>query len=1043
MNIQLNWQQKLVLFSSIVFYATPVEAQITPDNTLGTEASRVTPNVLINGENADRIDGGAQRGSNLFQSFSQFNIENQQRVYFANPSGVKNILTRVTGGNKSNILGTLGVDGNANLFLINPSGILFGDNARLDLGGSFVGTTANGVQFGEQGLFSATNPEATPLLTVNPNALFFNQINQNAGIQNNGILSVSAARSLALVGGDVGIDNGGLFALGGNIHIGAVKENGIISLNQNDNSFDNNSNNDSNNNFSLQFPKELGRGNISLSNNSGLIVTGVESGNITITGKDLNIDNSSINAGIFSNFGSADTQAGDITLDAKGVVDIDNSLVLNVLSSGAVGNTGNVNINARRLNVNNSAQVGALNFGEGNTGNLNFKVIETVELNGGNNGNFGGLFAQLGQNGKGTAGDIFLETGNLDIRNGAVIGGGNFGNGSAGSVNITANDSVSLNDGAADSSIFNNVNFNAIGNTGGINIITGSLSITNGAQIRANIFGEGSSEKINISARDRVTLEGEDNLGFPSGIFSTIENGGKGNTGGIDINTNFLLLNNRSQISSVTQGEGNAENIIINAQEKVDLLNSIIISEVSDQEGIGDGGNIKIKTGSLTLKNGSSLLADTENEGNAGNIEIEARDSVVLEGKGPGAFNNRNITVSSQISTTAESNAIGEGGDIKVSTGLLSIKDRGFIDASTFAQGNAGNVIIDTNDILLQDGAQISGSTFGSGQGGTLNINTSKSIEIIGQSADKTPSGLGSSSSVNSTGDAGELRINTQEFSLKNGAGVFVRSLGTGNAGILNIDAKSIRLDNQVSLNANTRSANADKEQATINLNSNFLVLRRNSNITTNATGENVIGGNININSDVIAGLENSDINANSTDFRGGRVKIDTQGIFGIQPRNVPTLESDITATGANPNLSGNTQIEQPDVEPTQGIIELPAQFEDKSSQIGQVCPKTARDARNIGTFTVTGRGSLSPSPLKPLAPKANLSRLATLDDDVDDMSGTRVKKEGNVEKSKVERIVEAQGIIKNTDGNIYLVAKARGVTPTSHRNKSVCSIHK
>ena len=74
----------------------------------------------------------------------------------------------MTGGNASNILGTLGVDGAANLFLMNPNGILFGENARLDLGGSFVGTTANGVQFGEQGNFSATNPEAPGLLTVNP-----------------------------------------------------------------------------------------------------------------------------------------------------------------------------------------------------------------------------------------------------------------------------------------------------------------------------------------------------------------------------------------------------------------------------------------------------------------------------------------------------------------------------------------------------------------------------------------------------------------------------------------------------------------------------------------------------------------------------------------------------------------------------------------------------------------------------------------------------------------------------------------------------------
>ena len=89
----------------------PAAAQITPDNTLGTERSRLDTNVLINNVLGDKINGGAIRDRNLFHSFSEFNINDPQRVYFSNPSGVLNILTRVTGGNASSILGTLGVDG--------------------------------------------------------------------------------------------------------------------------------------------------------------------------------------------------------------------------------------------------------------------------------------------------------------------------------------------------------------------------------------------------------------------------------------------------------------------------------------------------------------------------------------------------------------------------------------------------------------------------------------------------------------------------------------------------------------------------------------------------------------------------------------------------------------------------------------------------------------------------------------------------------------------------------------------------------------------
>ena len=206
----------IILCSFLAFSNTPATAQITPDNTLGAESSRIVPN-----GNIDKIiDGGALRDHNLFHSFKEFNINNGQSVYFNNPSGIENILTRVTGKNASNIFGTLGVDGAANLFLINPNGIVFGENARLDLGGSFVGTTASGLEFGEQGNFSATNPQAPGLLTVNPDALFFNQLQGNAGIINksqasaginpNGIettgLRVPDGKSLLLVGGDINLD---------------------------------------------------------------------------------------------------------------------------------------------------------------------------------------------------------------------------------------------------------------------------------------------------------------------------------------------------------------------------------------------------------------------------------------------------------------------------------------------------------------------------------------------------------------------------------------------------------------------------------------------------------------------------------------------------------------------------------------------------------------------------------------------------------------------------------------------------------------------
>ncbi|MEC4819828.1 MAG: filamentous hemagglutinin N-terminal domain-containing protein, partial [Scytonema sp. PMC 1069.18] len=149
-----------------IITSNPTLAQMTPDGTLGNESSRVTRDVTIKGSAADLIEGGALRGSSLFHSFAEFNINDGKRVYFGNPTGIENIFSRVTGNSVSNILGTLGVNGSANLFLLNPNGILFGKNAQLDIQGSFLATTANSFKFPDGSEFSATNPQAPPVLTM-------------------------------------------------------------------------------------------------------------------------------------------------------------------------------------------------------------------------------------------------------------------------------------------------------------------------------------------------------------------------------------------------------------------------------------------------------------------------------------------------------------------------------------------------------------------------------------------------------------------------------------------------------------------------------------------------------------------------------------------------------------------------------------------------------------------------------------------------------------------------------------------------------------
>jgi filamentous hemagglutinin family protein len=223
----------LAAIGILVFSGNQALAQVTPDNTLGDESS------VVNTRNAtsDSIDGGAIRVQNLFHSFLEFNVDAGRGVYFANPEAVTNIFSRVTGNDASDILGTLGVDGAANLFLINPNGIIFGEDASLDVEGSFAATTADGIEFGEQGFFSATNPESPNLLTINPSAYLFNQVAPGAIVNNSTTnnlgLQVQSEKNLSLIGGDITLDRGLITASGGKVELGGLSESGSVNIQEN------------------------------------------------------------------------------------------------------------------------------------------------------------------------------------------------------------------------------------------------------------------------------------------------------------------------------------------------------------------------------------------------------------------------------------------------------------------------------------------------------------------------------------------------------------------------------------------------------------------------------------------------------------------------------------------------------------------------------------------------------------------------------------------------------------------------------------------
>ncbi|MHC5767072.1 MAG: hypothetical protein ACYTXI_15915 [Nostoc sp.] len=275
--------------------------------------------------------------------------------------------------------------------------------------------------------------------------------------------------------------------------------------------------------------------------------------------------------------------------------------------------------------------------------------------------------------------------------------------------------------------------------------------------------------------------------------------------------------------------------------------------------------------------------------------------------------------------------------------------------------------------------------------------------------------------------------MRTGKLVARDGAQVTVSSANSGKAGNLIVDANSILLDN-AKINADTTGGGGN-----IFLNSPLLLLRHGSSITTNASGSNISGGNITIDAKngfiVAVPNENSDIRADSTNFRGGNVTIkNIAGIFGIQSRKEPSPNTnDITAKGATPDLSGNIEITQPDVDPSNGLVELPVNLVDASRQISNACTPGTRQFQN--TFVATGRGGLPMSPTEPLQDSSTVSAWVRLKPNAEKANTTPVPQPTAVSTTPIAAtipIVEASGWVIDRKGNIELVAQVPQLNPHS-----------
>jgi len=723
-------------------------------------------------------------------------------------------------------------------------------------------------------------------------------------------------------------------------------------------------------------------------------------------------------------------KAGNLTVKASEIeIDRENGEFATGLSVSSndegTGDAGNLSIETGRLIVRNGAQIQAGTFSSGKGGNLTV-IAQEIELSGVSDELLpAGLFVST--EGTGDAGNLRIETGRLIVRDGAQIQAATTGAGKGGSLSVIANE-IELQRGNSPYSTGLFTSTKGHSDAGNVSIETERLIVRNGAAIQAVTFGAGKGGSLSVKA-NTVEIIGFSVNGNSSSFSAGTEGTGEG--GNLTIETKQLTVRDGAQISVSTFGAGNAGSLTV----KADVVEVIGISAdgqfssglFASTEGTGNAGNLTIETKQLTVRDGAQILASTFGAGNAGDLMVEADLVEVIGTSADGQFSSGlysntfgtgdggNLTIETKQLTVQAGAAIsvttfdaGKAGNLIINADLvkaIGISADGLYPTGLFADtngtGNAGNLTINARSVIVRDGAQVAASTFDAGKAGDLQI-TAEFVEVAEKAVNGKSSGLFVTAESGS-GDAGNLIINSERLIVRDGARVTASSFGTGAAGNLEVTANSVLIDNEGIL----RATIAAGSQGNINLQTSSLIMRRGSSITTNATGE-ATGGNIIINTDVLAALENSDISANAEDSFGGRVIINSQGIFGTKFRPDNTPESDITATSKlGPQFSGSVQINTPEVDPNSGLVNLP----DNAVDVSRLVPKGCIARRKeTGTFYITGNGGFQYRPGDGLISPLPTGEVRSIPED------------NSSERSDVNgRIIEAQGIYKLENGQMVL----------------------
>ncbi|MCP4106735.1 MAG: CHAT domain-containing protein [Desulfobacteraceae bacterium] len=832
----------LVLIIAVFLSTIPIQAQVVLDGTMGITGQLTGPEYDI------KAEYGQQAGANLFHSFQHFNINTNESAVFSGPESVQNIISRVTGGNSSWIDGTLGstVPG-ANLYLLNPSGVLFGANAVLDIGGSFHVSTAHFLDMGENKRFYTTHQELDALSAAPPDAFGFLS-NDIAPITFEGndqysTLKVMEGKTISVIGGDIDIKRN-LSAPGGQINIGSG--NWKISDQQPTSSF--------------KFQVSSFKSQIT---NSIIDVSGESGGNIFIRSGRLFVDNSALLAETGEDTGGIiDIRADRLSLDNGSIISADtygtgNGADITIQASEQVslsgeigsysmilaqslsededgGNAGNVSVKTGELSFQDGSEISTASSGGGKGGNVTLIASESVEFSGSDSmGNSSRIITTGEDYYSQGSGNVYIETEKFSLNNGALIASESAGIGSGGNIEIYASESVSFSgydsrgQGSGVIARADGPDEDA-GDAGKVIISTKDLSFQDGAWVGNTSSGGGKSGDVEIYASGSVRFSGTDSNGYASKVYTSAlsEDDFAGNAGSILIEAQDISFRDGGGITSSTSGAGKGGTVTIQASGSAEFIgfnphgeNSgtgiYSLSKSAEYSG-GNSGNINISADKLILSDKGNITTSSDGGGNAGDIDLKA-GQIEISGQSTGIFaaswsedelggsagnlsiNTDTISLDNGALINNESYS-GKGGDISVQASesvSFSGSKTGIFAAvhGEYEDSGGGSISIDTKKMSLSDGAGIDSSASGFGKGGDVTVNASEFVELSGYGNNGQGCSIITNAGNYYSEGSGDIIINTKNISLKHGALITSDSSGIGDSGDISIRAsESVRL---------------------------------------------------------------------------------------------------------------------------------------------------------------------------------------------------------------------------------------------------------